>query len=283
VLTFWREGVKRRFYVDGVLVGETSASSEPTQIGDLLLFEYPNAASFRGQLAELLIYDSALSDVEIQQTQNNLKTKWAPLLTRPDDPLLVFVGNSLTTGMFCGNGKTWTAFVGKSVSDSTGWYNVSKGGITTDALQKLAPTYVDAYLNGRTGRKVLVLWEGTNDLVVNQATAEQAANRIGEFCSARRKAGWDRVIVLNVLPREALPHFEERRQELNRLLSADPSKFSIDALVDVAAVPEIGNADCEKDKTYYVDGVHLNSAGQRLVADAVIPVLRSLTDGTFME
>ncbi len=276
LLTFWRQGVLRRFYVDGVLAGESTAGSAPTLLNDLLLFEYPGAATFRGELAELLVYTIAQSEPDIDKTCAGMREKWNKLLPDPAGDLLVFVGNSITTGMFCGNGKTWSRQASDKTPGARSWYNISKGGVTTQQLNEMAGTNVDPLLALRTGKSTLVFWEGTNDLVVNQASAADAATRVGEFCAARKKAGWDNVVVLNVLPREAGPGFESQRQELNRLLSAKPASFSIDALVDLAAIPEIGAPGAEGNKTYFVDGVHLNAAGQCLVAGAVVPVLESL-------
>jgi lysophospholipase L1-like esterase len=275
LLTFWRRGDLRRFYVDGVLAGESTASAEPTAITDFILFEYPGAATFLGSLSELLVYEVAQSDTEIAELNHLLLEKWKSHFPDRERDLVVFVGNSITTGMFCGNGKTWSAKTAARIPSLKRWYNVSKGGITTDGLTALAPTMIDPLLARSSGRKTLIFWEGTNDLVVNQSEPADAASNIKAFCEARKKAGWDQIIVLNVLPRQAGGDFESRRIALNELLATHASEYGIDALIDLAAVPEIGAAGKELDQEFYPDGVHLNEKGQEAVALAVAPVLQA--------
>ena len=80
ILTFCREGATRRFFVDGVIAGESKAAADPTSIQDLLLFEYPQAASFQGQLAELRIYQIAQTDSQVKEINQHLRQKWNALL-----------------------------------------------------------------------------------------------------------------------------------------------------------------------------------------------------------
>ena len=276
MLTFWRKGEERRFYVDGVLAGEAKASAKPTKIGELLLFEYPGAATFSGELSELLIYVGAQSKDEIARAHEYLAEKWKEQLPDPKGELVVFVGNSITTGMYCGNGQTWSCKTGQAIPGLTHWYNISKGGVNTNQLTAMAGTMIDPLLKGKTGRSTLVFWEGTNDLVVNNSMPRDAAENIAKFCRERKKAGWKNVIVLNVIPRQAGEVFEARRTELNALLVANPKKNGIDAVVNLASLPEIGPAGQEMNTEYFADGTHLTPKGQAVVAGAVVPVLEAI-------
>lgn len=275
LLTFVRDGAARRFYVDGVPAGEPTGTDKPSAMTDLLLFAYSTAGYFTGSLAELRVYRTAHDARQVGEENSALLRKWARLFPDPASDLVVFVGNSLTTGMFCGNGQTWSRQAALQIPGLSRWYTICRGGITTPQLATLAGASVDGLLTRATGRKVLVFWEGTNDLVVNRATAAAAHDAIRQFCLARRQAGWDKVVVLTVLPRAAGPDFEARRLELNGLLRQNYREYAA-ALVDLDTVPEIGRPGCETNQTYFVDGVHLNKAGNALVAAVVAKTLQPL-------
>lgn len=278
LLTFVRQGAERRFYLDGMLVGNSTANDTPSAMTDFLLFAYHTSAGFSGRLAELLIYRSAHDTERVKAINSYLKDKWSPLLAKPNDDLLAFIGNSITTGMYCGNGKTWSAQTAMEIPALKSWYNISKGGITTQGLSALATTSIDPLLAGKTGRSVLLFWEGTNDLVLNKSTAEAAQQAIKEFCLARRKAGWQKIIVLNVLPRSNTDAaFETERVKLNQLMRDNYLNYA-DALIDIAANAEIGNAGAENNKINYADGVHLTAQGGAIIAKMVIPSLAKMLD-----
>ena len=277
ILTFVRDGAQRRFYVDGVPAGGKSATDTPLHITDYHLFAYKTAATYAGRLAELLLYRDAHDAGTIAAMHEYLREKWRPLFRPPEQDLVAFVGNSITTGMYCGNGKTWSSQSARQLPQLTHWYNLSRGGITTQGLAALAPDSLDPLLKSTTARSVLIFWEGTNDLVVNRASAEAAHEAIQAYCRARREAGWQRIIVMTVLPRESSPAFEEQRQRLNVLLRAHYSDYA-DALADIAAHPEIGEAGDEKNREYYADGVHTTARGNEIIAGVVLPHLRAMLD-----
>lgn len=276
LLTFVRNGAERRFYLDGMLVGNPTGKDSPSEISDLLLFAYHTSANFNGKLAELLIYRSAHEAEQLETINSYLTEKWAPLLAKPEDDLVAFIGNSISTGMYCGNGKTWTAQTAAGIPALKSWYNISQGGITTQGLAAMAAESIDPLLKGKTGRKVLLFWEGTNDLVLNKSTAEAAQQAMKDFCLARKKAGWQKIIILNILPRaNTTPAFETERIKLNQLMRENYQEYA-DALIDIAANPEIGSAGSEDNKINYPDGVHLTAQGGAIVAKMVIPSLADI-------
>jgi len=272
LLTFQRDGATRRFYVDGMPAGTATGGELPTAIPDFHLFAYQNAAFFTGKLAELLIFRVAHDEQQAAQVHDYLLRKWAPLFTSTDTGITAFVGNSMTTGMYCGSGKTWPAQTAAQIPALTHWYNLSRGGATTQQLDALSVPSLDRLVQKVRGNSVLVFWEGTNDLVVNTAKAEEAHERIKAYCQARRKAGWKKIILLSVLPREAWAGFEPQRQALNQLLREHYTEYA-DALVDISAIPGMGRDGDQKTTAYYADGVHLTAKGNGLVADMLAPVL----------
>ena len=276
LLTFIRDGAKRAIWVDGVLAGQGEKTDTPTNSTGLLLFAYSTAATFQGCLAELAVYGTAHDDTERVRVENYLRAKWAPLWPDQKQPLVAFVGNSITTGMYCGNGRTWTLQTAHEIPGLTSWCNVSKGGITTPQLADLATETVDPLLGGHTGANVLVFWEETNDLAVNKASAESAYQNLKDYCSARHKAGWKKILVLTVLPRMYVgADFETRRLEFNKMLLEKGSEFA-DGVVDVASIPELGQVADTANRDYFADGTHLTEKGNGLIAAAVAPKLQAL-------
>ena len=126
-----------------------------------------------------------------------------------------------------------------------------------------------------TGKNVLVFWEGTNELVVNKATPEAAHEAIKQFCLARRKAGWKKIAVMTVLPRETGGDFEARRIALNQLLRNNWKGYA-DALIDVGGNTDIGQEGENTNKEFYSDGVHTTAKGNAVVASMVAPLLTNL-------
>lgn len=275
VLTFIRNKAQRAYYIDGVFAGDDTSKDETLAITDFHLFAYQTAATFSGNLAELLIYHAAQDAGQVAGVTTYLRTKWAPLFPDTKTPLTAFVGNSLTTGMFCGNGQTWSHQTAAKIPAIQRWYTVSQGGITTQRLAALAAGSVDPLLQFAAGSSALVFWEGTNELVVNKATPEAAVEATKQFCLARRKAGWKKIVVMTVLPREAPPEFEVRRVRFNALMREHYAEYA-DALVDIDTNHEVGDDGDNRDKTYYADGVHLNVKGNGIVADLVAAKLAQL-------
>lgn len=158
--------------------------------------------------------------------------------------------------------------------------NYSVGGQTmatmaTDAATQIDPLYYPPQ------RQVVIAWGGTNDLYFGASAATTYA-RIVAYATARKAAGW-RVILLTILPRSnsgTPAGFEVARQAVNASLLADfPAATGeagittgaayADYLVHVGGDSMIGDAGDELNTTYYLDKVHLTSAGYAIVADYV--------------
>lgn len=193
----------------------------------------------------------------------------------PEQRKVVFDGNSLTSGIAgMSPADTYPAQCTRLLGSDWQSVNAGAGGLSTFEMLRRAPTEIDAP-NRRTtpgSVDVLVVWEGSNDLAQNSATVDAAFTRLVDYARARRAAGW-RVVMVTVLPRLAGPTFERDRQALNARLREGWRAWA-DALADVAADPEIGAAGSAENRKYYLDGTHLNAAGDarvaRVVRDALV-------------
>lgn len=160
-------------------------------------------------------------------------------------------------------------------------YNVAIGGQTMATMIATGPSIVDPKLKRNGAPQITPTWGGTNDLYFG-ATAATTYSRIAAYCAARKAAGW-KVIVLSILPRtnSGTPvTFEADRQTVNASLLADfPTATGetniwtgasyADALVNVGADTTIGLAGQTTNTTYYLDLVHLTTAGYAIVASYV--------------
>ena len=154
--------------------------------------------------------------------------------------------------------------------------NLGVPGQTTAMMQADAAAQVDPLAKGRRD-PVLVVWEGTNDLVYGTdppLDAAAAYRHLAAYCRERRRAGY-RVVVLTVLPREGSAEFDAARTALNEKLRDGWRGFA-DGLADVAADEAVGRAGAEFDEAYYRDTVHLTPAGYGVVARRVAEAVRAL-------
>jgi lysophospholipase L1-like esterase len=154
--------------------------------------------------------------------------------------------------------------------------NLGVPGQTTQMMLADAAAEVDPLAEGRRG-PVLVVWEGTNDLMYGSDppfAVETAYRRLQSYCRARQRAGYE-VVILTVLPREGSAPFEAARTALNEKLRDGWRGFA-DGLADVAADPAVGHAGAEFDEAYYRDTVHLTPAGYGVVARRVAEAVRDL-------
>lgn len=140
-----------------------------------------------------------------------------------------------------------------------------------------APTLVDPRYNiAGTGKQIVLIWGGTNDIINGGTPAATYANAV-QYGMDRKALGW-KVIFYTMLPRGTIPGIETNRQTLNALLLADfptPTAFTniytgaawADVLVDVGADATIGVPGSQFNLTYYSpDQIHLTNAGYTVVA-----------------
>lgn len=160
------------------------------------------------------------------------------------------------------------------------WRNVAIGGTDVSQMISRAATRVDPLYRTapQTKPQIVILWGGTNNL----SNATTTYNNIKSYCTARQTVGW-KCVILTILPRTQAgisPSFETLRQSVNASLRADfPTATGesniwtgasyADYLVDIGSDSTIGDTGDELNTTYYLDKVHLTSAGYAIIADYV--------------
>lgn len=227
-----------------------------------------------GVLNEVLVYNRALSDIEMGLLWDYARKKYE-LYTLPTKQV-IFDGDSLTTGYACLNhsnfpGQTW----GLLGSD---WkmYCVPVAGQTLNAMISDGVAEIDSKYNAGLAKNVVVCWAGLLDIDGGDTPA-QALTDLNSYCTARRAAGWQ-VVVLTCLP--SLYISDAERVALNTGIRDNWETFA-DAIADIAADSRIGDAGDNDNPVYYnnSDGnkTHLTQEGFAIVAQITADAINGLT------
>jgi lysophospholipase L1-like esterase len=193
-----------------------------------------------------------------------------------DDPTpqIICDGNSMTYGT--GGTSPYPAQLA-TLLPSCLVTNVAVESADTPGLTSTAPTRITPLYSPRRTKNIAVIWEGTNDIYLDDTDGTTAYNRLVTYCQARRASGF-KVIICTLLPRSNIgtpEDFETQRQTCNGLITANWATFA-DALADFAADGRIGDAGDELDTTYYPDKVHMTNAGYAIIAGMVKTAVESL-------
>lgn len=159
------------------------------------------------------------------------------------------------------------------------FWNVSFSGKSWTALLNGTgcPSPAAKYTELVTGNvpSIAVLNGGQSDILSDapneNQTGAQAFADLLTYIAAIRALGVDKVIVTTMTPMGWGTADPARVAEYNNLVRAGHA--SIDAIVDLAAVPALMNS---ADTTYYSDTVHYTAAGATVAADAVRPVVMAM-------
>jgi lysophospholipase L1-like esterase len=224
------------------------------------------ARYWNGQVAEVLVYNTVLSQANRYVVEDYLFTKYAIGSQRPIGQI-IFDGNSLTAGTGSTGGLNYPNQAISLLAADDDYYTYSNFGVGGQSITSMiadAATQVDVLYDTAKGRNIVVMWEGTN---------EQSYAKLHQYCVDRKAAGF-KVVMLTILP--SMNHgagFEATRQAINTQIRADSSA---DAIADVAASALIGDEADASNLTYYTDGTHLTNAGYAVVAAIVKTAIQSI-------
>ena len=240
---------------------------------------------YDGDIAEILVYNRALTDSEKSQVEDYLMEKYVDpnYNSTIDLPLIMFDGDSMTLGVGSTGGQTYPKQTIDSLTgSSSAWVsrNIGRSGYTVAQMSSDASTRIDFRFRSSRIHNILVLFGGTNDLYYG-ADAATTYNNIVTYVTARRNAGY-KVIINTILPRSGgvTPvTFEADRQTVNTLLRNNWQSFA-DGLSDIASSTIIGQAGDESNATYYADSIHPTNAGYAIVAASVAEQINTLTTPT---
>lgn len=209
-----------------------------------------------------------------------------------EKPRVFVYGNSLVWGSGMTSAEVATDRFPAQLAEALGdrWQSdlwVGRGGWPTSMLITAARHDLAA-ANAETNRtrKVLVFWEGTNEMGSPwncEAYEIMTRKRVSE--------GWS-VVLINALVRPITaevsedggaapnPYWRDLSRAFNQCVVDGAKSWGASAVVDVRAIPELQNP---YDATYFIQGVpigsdrtHLTKAGYARVVARVAPILDSL-------
>lgn len=208
---------------------------------------------------------------------DNVRVGGSSLPSSRSPGLLVFDGNSLTSGTGATAGFDYPSQAVTGLKSLWNKYNYGVGGQTTTQMLSDVSTQVDTLYDIGNLENIVIPWEITNELYGGTSETD-AYNNYVTYCQARRAAGF-KVVAVTVLPRSNVGTpvgFEAARQAANTDIRNNWTTFA-DALADVAADTSIGDAGDELDTTYYnADKVHMNDAGYGVVAGYVATAINEI-------
>jgi lysophospholipase L1-like esterase len=186
---------------------------------------------------------------------------------------VVFEGDSRTINKLWSAAAVEGAIPGGDLAFGKRGYVIQATAGATNALITGRAAETDALLRGY--QDTLVVWYGVNDS--GSSTAAQIYANIAAYCTARRAAGWEKIVVCTEIDAQgavkAQWHDDDTWTDLNTLLRAGYAGFA-NALIDLGGDARLQDAT---DTTYYnADELHLVAAGYAVVAELATPVLAAI-------
>jgi hypothetical protein len=130
---------------------------------------------------------------------------------------------------------------------------------------------IDAsFIPGRTN--VLILWAGTNDIMLLGLSGKQTYEAYARFTAERLSRNPWTLLPFTLTPRRAtsvaksVDWFYEQASTFNSLMRSSGHPY----LVDVAADPRLGAKYANFNLQYFFDGTHMTPEGQAIVKDLVM-------------
>ena len=196
---------------------------------------------------------------------------WSPFFT---PGVIVWDGGSIVAGHGADPGFKFPAQTLSVLPRVCESYVSSTGGAKIARMLVDAPLEVDARYLATADLDVCVVLAGGSDLRAGVPAAD-VYDALRTYCAERRAAGF-RVVVLTVLPWREPDPFEVTRLAYDAMLRDTWHEFA-DGLADIAADDRIGDTGDSLDRQFYgPDALHLNNAGNTVMASVTAPVLNGL-------
>lgn len=279
------DGIKLLFILNGSLYSVTQGTPMPgtaafgkLQLGGLI----GSAGAMDMDIAGIQVFDEELSGYDILERCNALASLYS--FADPAKPKynIVVDGNSLAVGYWSNNKTTmWDGVKGVTGTTPQDMVNVATSGLETLSMSSRAPSTVDNLLNLSvpSKRRVLIVWEITNDLSNLTQTSSAAYANIKSYCQARKAAGW-KVIVCTCLPRTQAginTNFESYRVAVNNLITTNAvSEGWADAVANIGGDATIGSTGASDNTTYFNDKTHMTSAGHLIASTYITSALNAI-------
>lgn len=186
--------------------------------------------------------------------------------------ILVLDGDSRTVGWNCTELVPYSEQLFLDTSFTI--YNMADGGLTSEDLLEKAEKQIDTLFSNHFQRNFIVVWIGSNDILVKNMSANSVFRNIEEYCNSRREKGWEVLVCTEISAQGGgIPNNEYTRNRLNSKIRKNWRNFA-DGLIDLGANDKIGALGAYQSSEYFCDSVHLTNQGYEVVADEVAKALK---------
>lgn len=217
----------------------------------------------------------------VHKVENYIRTNYLGLTAY--DLNLVFDGDSRTIGMGTVLATEDPPYRVKTrISSKTPRYtNAGISGQTVATMRTRGAASIDRWLVKHTPsvKNVLVLWGGVNDVNAGTSAATTFASILG-YCTDRKTAGWDKVIVCTEIAANnatSIAHSYMTAMATINTSIRNQASPPWDAIADLGADTHFDEATDCADATYYnADQIHPAAAGADLVASYIYTALTTL-------
>ena len=271
VLAATYDGTTLTGYLDGVPVASNTGSQTAVTLFGVGLGNVQNSYLYNGKVGYASLYSAPHSAATVAANTAFLKARMASLgVTIPAwHNWVMFEGDSITAGA-AGTPFGYTAQTAITPYPQGIITAIAGSNIATMASREAAD---NALLQPSPTRNTLTVLIGANDLGDAGGATAFVAN-VKSYCLAMKAAGWNKIVVLTVLPR-TYTGFNAWRNTVNSLIVADTSFY--DAIVRLDLDANIGCDACAANTTYYnADGLHPNTTGENAIAADLVPVLTGI-------
>lgn len=242
-------------------------------------------------LLAIVAYPAALSTTDANAVVDALNTMFGLETYQSYTDQVVLVGDSILAGLASnqniGNFDVVTSAL-PLLSRPIAIWNMGNpsqlltGGVGLDT-NKAAYEFAIVDTAQFTGKRVLTIQIGTNDLGTNGATAGYGAtlySAMTSYIASARAAGFTHIILCTLLPRADTnwtPQTTQRwieMQSYNSLVLANSA--GADAILDLTAVAGMGTFTDANNAAAYQDKLHPTAAGHQLLAPAYAAAINAV-------
>jgi len=274
------DGANIKLYFDG-----TQVAQQPLVVGSQTvhrfytgIFEQIASATnyFPGTLGNIAIYSAAHSTAQIQQNTTTLQGVMAyrGICMPAPTQFIGIEGDSIAAGLGLTQAQRWSWLMLQSITPVVQQWNDAVGGSTVANATARTAVFNQA-INLSTPRRLLVVELGANDITGAAGTGLAFVAALKTYCIAQRAAGWNKIVVVPVLPRGDISGFNTERNIANVAIAADPSFYDALAVINPTMMADSAPSNAT---LYQPDLVHPTALGNSTylwpgIQVSVIPLL----------
>lgn len=260
------DGTNVKLYFDGTQVAQKAASISAQTFHRLYtgIFEGVSAATdyFPGSIGSIAIYSAAHSVSQVRQNTVALQAVMAyrGVCMPAPTQFIGIEGDSIAAGQGVTQAQRWSWLMLQSLTPVVQQWNDGVGGSTVANATSRAAVFNQA-INPNTPRSLLVVHLGANDISGASGSGLTFVAALKAYCIAQRTAGWNKIVVVPVLPRGDIVNFNTQRNIANAAITADPSFYDVFATINATMMADSAPSDAT---LYQVDLVHPTALGHSL-------------------